>query len=126
MPHIIIEYSSNLDRVIGAVVDAVHDATVTEAIAAPAGVRTRAAARHHYRIADGDTAYGFLALIARFGPGREKSQLQRYLQRITDVVETELAPLADTHRIAISTELQFIDPDYRINRNQIAQQAGDR
>jgi len=121
LPHIHIDYSSNLDEVhdMGSVVDALHAATLASGIADPDGVRTRALPRPHYRIADGDLSYGYVALTARLGPGRDQAELQGFLESLVDVLETELAPLADSHPLAISAELQFIDPDWRINRNHI-------
>ncbi len=122
LPHIHIDYSSNLDQVhdMQSLVDALHAATLASGIAAASGVRTRALPRPHYRIADGDRAYGYVALTARLGPGREPHELRGYLEALVDVLEAELAPLADSHPLAISAELQFIDADYRINRNHIA------
>lgn len=121
MPHICIDYSSNLDELhdMGALVDALHAATLASGIADPDGVRTRALPRPHYRIADGDPSYGYVALTARLGPGRSEPELQDLLQTLVDVIETELAQLGDAHPLAISAELQFIDPHWRINRNQI-------
>ncbi len=130
MPHIIIEYSANVADLIDTdtLVDAVHAAALDDGLPALAGLRTRAAPRDHYRIADGNPAYGFVCLIARIGPGREPEMVQRFLIRLIDTVDDVLAPLQPDHPIAISAEVQLIDAALRLNRNHVrthlAQSAG--
>ncbi len=121
MPHIIIEYSANLTELtdIDALVAAVHQAALYDGLPALNALRTRAVARDHYRIADGDPAYGFVAVTARIGPGRDPQAVERFLTRLIDTVDETLAPLLGDHPVALSAEIQLIDPDLRINRNHI-------
>lgn len=121
MPHIIIEHSANLADLtdIDALVLTVHEAALDDGLPALAGLRTRAAPRKHYRIADGDPAYGFVSVTARIGPGREPAAVQRFLKRLIDTVDGALAPLQPDHPVAVSAEVQLIDPAMRINRNHI-------
>ena len=121
MPHIIIEYSANLAELtdIDALVAAVHQAALDDGLPALDALRTRAAPREHYRIADGDPAYGFVAVTARIGPGRDPQSVTRFLTRLIDTVDETLAPLLPDHPVALSAEIQLIDPDLRLNRNHI-------
>ena len=121
MPHIIIEHSANLadPADIDALVAEVHQAALDDGLPALAGLRTRAAPRDHYRIADGNPAYGFVHLTARIGPGREPEAIQRFLNRLIDTVDEMLAPLQADHPVAISAEVQLIEPTLRINRNHV-------
>ena len=121
MPHIIIEHSANLADLtdIDALVSAVHAAALDDGLPALDALRTRAAPRDHYRIADGDPAYGFAYVTARIGPGRAPEAVQRFLNRLIDTVDEVLAPLQADHPVAISAEVQLIDPTMRINRNHI-------
>ena len=121
VPHIIIEHSANLTEVhdIQSLVDAVHAAALDDGLAALDALRTRAAERRHYRIADGDQSHVFVAVVARIGPGRSDEKVQRFLTRLIDTVDAELAPLAHDHAVALSVEIQFIDPAVRINRNHV-------
>ena len=121
MPHIVIEYSTNLDKVvdIDALVAEVHAAAIDDGLGALDALRTRAAPRDHYRIADGDPAYGFVAVIARVGPGRSPDVLERFLTRVIDTVDETLKPVLGDHPVALSAEVQLIDPTMRINRNHI-------
>ena len=121
MPHIIIEYSANLAELtdIDALVAAVHEAALDDGLPALDALRTRAAPSEHYRIADGDPAYGFVAVTARIGPGREPEAVERFLTRLIDTVDEALAPLRPDHPVALSAEVQLIDPTMRINRNHV-------
>ena len=121
MPHIIIEHSANLADLtdMDALVAEVHRAALDDGLPALDALRTRATPRDHYRIADGDPAYGFVYVTARIGPGREPEAIQRFLTRIVDTVDEVLAPLQSDHPVAISAEVQLIDPTMRINRNHI-------
>ena len=121
MPHIIIEHSANLAELtdMDALVAAVHQAALDDGLPALDALRTRAAPRGHYRIADGDPAYGFVYVTARIGPGREPAVVQRFLTQLIDAVDEVLAPLQPDHPVAISAEVQLIDPTMRINRNHI-------
>ena len=121
MPHIIIEHSANLADLtdMDALVTAVHLAALDDGLPALAGLRTRAAPRDSYRIADGDPAYGFVCVTARIGPGREPDAVQRFLTRIIDTVDEALEPLQPDHPIAVSAEVQLIDAAMRINRNHV-------
>ena len=121
MPHIIIEHSANLGELtdMDALVAAVHQAALDDGLPALDALRTRAVSRQHYRIADGNPAYGFVYLTARIGPGRESGTVERFLSRLIDTVDEVLAPLQHDHPVAISAEVQLIDPTMRINRNHI-------
>ncbi len=121
MPHITIEFSSNLSELtdIDALVAAVHEAALDDGVPALDALRTRAAPREHYRIADGNPAYGFVYVTARIGPGREPETIQRFLNRLIDTVDAALAPIQAEHPTAVSAEVQLIDPAMRINRNHI-------
>lgn len=121
MPHIIIEHSANVADLtdMDALVAAVHRAALDDGLPALDALRTRASPRDHYRIADGDPAYGFVYVTARIGPGRDSETVQRFLNRLIDTVDEVLAPLQTDHPVAISAEVQLIEPTMRINRNHI-------
>lgn len=119
MPHVTIEYSANVaeHHDIDALVAAVHDAALDHGLAALAALRTRAAERTHFRIADGDDRFAFVAIHARIGPGRDLEQKQSFIEALLDAAQQtlEATPLA----IAWSIELNEIDPELRINRNGV-------
>ena len=121
VPHLIIEYSANLDGPldIAALVDDVHAAALAHGLPSLDALRTRAVARDHYRIADGNPTHGFIALLARIGPGRSAEQKTSFLQVLMDTLEAAVAPIGPDHAVALSVEIQEIDPELRINRNHV-------
>ena len=121
MPHITIEYSANLDDLhdVQSLVDAVHAAALDDGLPALVALRTRAARRENYRIAGGDPAHVFVAIIARIGPGRSDAAKHRFIEALIGAAEAELAHLEPKNACAFSVEVQEIDAEFRINRNHI-------
>ena len=73
MPHFTLEYSANLDARVdmAKVVEVVRKAAVETGIFPLGGIRVRAIRCEHYAIADGNTHFGFLAMVLRLGEGRD-------------------------------------------------------
>lgn len=121
MPHQVIEYSANLaDRVdIDALVRAMHE-TAADIDALPiGGLRTRAVARTHYRIADGHPDNAFINVMLRIAPGRSfevrKDAGERLFAALCAFVESVYA----SSPLALSYEIQEIDADLRWKQNNI-------
>jgi 5-carboxymethyl-2-hydroxymuconate isomerase len=72
MPHLTVEYSANLRKKIDIqkLVEAVHQAALHTGVFEVAAVRTRAAGREHYVVADGHRDNAFVAIFVRVAPGR--------------------------------------------------------
>ena len=121
MPHFIIEYSANLDSELDlpAFVEAVHEAALATGIFPLKGMRTGAARRETYRIADGHPDNGFVHLVARIGHGRTLEVKKTGGQAIFDAVTAHLKPLSDRLPLAISFEIQEIDPDLNFKTNNL-------
>lgn len=139
MPHIIIEYSDNIDAraveegvVDGAgggahwLVDAVHDAAAKSPIVPVEGLRTRASPRSRYRVADGDPSYAFVSVVARLGPGRSSEEKTGFLELLLDTAERTVSAAAPGLAVAYSVEFQEIDADLRINRNHVRTRMQER
>jgi 5-carboxymethyl-2-hydroxymuconate isomerase len=119
MPHLIVEYSDNLERSVdmAQVIAAVHEAALATGIAALDALRTRAEPRSLFRIADGHPENAFLGIIARMAPGRSPEEKQRLLEALLAAAENSLgAAAANT---MLSVEYQEIDVRFRINKNNI-------
>jgi 5-carboxymethyl-2-hydroxymuconate isomerase len=119
MPHIVIEYSANIEQHhdVDALVAKVHQAALANGLPEESALRTRGVGRQHYRIATGDADFAFVALHCRVGPGRAAPDLQAF---ITDVLDAAQSAVGETPlQIAWSVELTEIDPALRINRNHV-------
>lgn len=121
MPHIIIEHSDNLGTAADSqlLVDQVHEAVLGSPIIPLAGLRTRAATRPAYSVADGHKDNAFVAVMARLGPGRTAEEKTALVELLLTATETAVDSIAPHLVVSYSVELQEIDPEFRINRNHI-------
>ena len=121
MPHLIIEYSANIEEAIelDGLITELHETAVDTGVFPLGGIRTRAARREAYRIADGDPENGFVFLTVRYGAGRELATLQAAGQRIFDVLCRRLEALYKRIPLSLGMEMQEIDPNLSFKKNNI-------
>jgi 5-carboxymethyl-2-hydroxymuconate isomerase len=121
MPHLNIEYSANLEEVLDVqgLVDTIHRTALDTGIFPLGGVRTRAEARRHYRIANGDPRAGYIHMLVRIGPGRDaetrKSAGERIFAALCDFTEGLYA----SRPLALSFELHEIPSDMAWRKNNL-------
>lgn len=121
MPHITIEYSANLkDQIdVPKLVEVVHQAALRTGVFEVAAVRTRAAARDVYVIADGHADNAFVAISVRIAPGRPAETRKRLGQEIFDAACEFLGSVYQTSPLAISLEVQEIDNTAAFRKNNL-------
>ena len=121
MPHVICEYSANLDAKIriDALLATLHDAMMRTGVTELAGLRTRAERREHYRIADNDPANGFVNITIRVAKGRTAETRKLIAQTVFAAASGELKEVFATTPFVLSVEVQEIDPEFRIHDNNI-------
>ena len=121
MPHQIIEYSANLgSRVdIDALVAALHETAAGIDALPLGGLRTRAVARGHYRIADGHADNAFINVMLRIAPGRSFEVRKAAGETLFAALCEFLEPTFSTSPLAISYEIQEIDADLRWKQNNL-------
>lgn len=129
MPHVIVEYSSNVaaHHDVDALLDVIHEAVLKLDIAPIPGIRIRGIEHTNTRIADGsDQHHAYIAMIARIGPGRDAETKMHLITTVLDAAEAHLARAGGPLLIAWSFEVQEIDAEFRVNRNKIAQHMKNR
>jgi 5-carboxymethyl-2-hydroxymuconate isomerase len=121
MPHLIIEYSSNLDAAmeIHALADAVHQAALETGVFPLGGIRTRAERRDVYKIADGHPDYGFIHVQARIGAGRPPDVRQKAAEHIFERLKVVTAPLFAKAPVGLSFEIVEMNPVGALKYNTI-------
>lgn len=117
MPHLIVEYSTNLEPLvdIGQLVEDLHAAALSTGVAPLDALRTRAEPRSIYRIGDGRSENSFVAITARLGPGRTIEQKHLLLTVVFEALERSLGAAASNAMLSI--EYQEIDAEFRVNKN---------
>lgn len=121
MPHVIVEYSANLERHVDpqALIDDIHAAVMPLKLADIAALRVRAAPRPHWRIADGNSDNMFIAATARLRIGRSFEQRQELGRTILAAIERRLGAVLDREAVGITVEVHEIDPEMTFRRNTI-------
>ena len=121
MPHLNIEYSANVadELDIQALVDRIHETALSTGIFPLGGVRTRAEARTHYRIANGDPAAGYIHMMVRIGTGRDVETRRSAGDRIFGALCDFTQELYDRRPLALSFELHEIPADMAWRKNNL-------
>jgi len=122
MPHLIIEYSSNLRTQIDPqrFVDRLHDAAVATGEFPPMSLRTRAAERTHFKVGDGRARNAFVHITLRIRPGREPEIKRRLGETVFNAACDFLRPVFDASPLGLTLEVQDIDVEFRFLRNNMA------
>jgi 5-carboxymethyl-2-hydroxymuconate isomerase len=125
MPHIIAEYSANLEDAldVAALVADLHQAAVDSQVAELVGIRTRAVRREQFRVADGNPANGFVHITARLRRGRPEAVRKALGAALLAAADKRLANVYPTHPIGLTVEVHEIDPDMTFRRNTLRERA---
>jgi 5-carboxymethyl-2-hydroxymuconate isomerase len=121
MAHIQIEYSANLRERIDfpRFLEAVHAAALATGIFPIGGLRTRAYAAEHYRIADGHPDNAFVHTMLRVGHGRDVETRKRACDAIFAAICDQLSGLFERIPLGLSLEMQEIDPVLTLKKNNL-------
>lgn len=112
MPHLVVEYSANLaERVdIDSLLGDLHQAAVATGVFELGAVRTRGVVRHHYVVADDAEDNAFAHVTVRIGAGRDEATKQQLADALFAAVCGSLEEVHRTSPLAISFEVQEIEP----------------
>lgn len=121
MPHIVIECSDNVRgrTDLPALVERVHAVALATGVFPEGGIRTRVAERRDYLIADRDPANAFVHIVLRIGRGRDLAVRKRAAEAVFDAACDALQAAFDATPLAISLELQEIDPEVSFKKNNL-------
>jgi len=121
MPHIVVEYSPGLQRRlnIDELIAALHSAALQTGIFPIGGLRTRAYAPSHCLIADGHRDNAFVHISVKVGHGRDLETRARACETIFAAACAQLSSLYEHSPIAVSLEMQEIDPVLTFKKNNL-------
>ena len=113
MPHLMIDYSPNLQARldIAALCSVLRDAAAATGILPLAGIRVRATAASHVVIADGNPDHAYLDISLRLRGGRSADDKARATAQIFAAAEAFCADVLATSSFMLSFEMRDIDPD---------------
>ena len=127
MPHQVIEYSANLEKDldIEELVDAMHSAAAGLESLPLAGIRTRAARRDVFRVADSHPDNTFINVTLRVAPRR--AEVKRDIgETLFEALKDHVQTLLDTRPVALSLEIQEIDAEFRWKHGNIREYLAKR
>mgnify|MGYP001547975012 CR=1 FL=1 len=121
MPHQIIEYSANLESRIDieSIVDGLHEAAMGIDGLPLGGLRTRAAKREAYQVADRHPDNAFVHVIHKLGHGRPHEKRREFGEALFAALCDLLEPVSSSSPLAISFEIQEIHPDLTWKKNNL-------
>ena len=111
MPHIIADYSANLEERLDMTGFCEHlrlAATEIEALPLP-GIRVRALRAEHFAIADGNPDHGYIDISVRLREGRPDDVKNDIAQHLFEAARGFVAPYMAEHPLALSLEVRDID-----------------
>src|SRR5262245_36838147 len=110
MPHVIVEYSANIQKHadVPGLLRTVHQAALASGLFATAAVRTRAARRDVVAIADEHPQNAFVSITIRMASGRTEEERQRLADLVFDAACGYLDRDGPHGRLALSFEIQEI------------------
>lgn len=121
MPHLIVEYSSNLQSRVDrqALVQEVHRAGLETGVFPIGGIRVRLHEIAHYAIADNHPDNGFIHIQMRIGEGRDAQTRRRAAQAVFDHLAEYLEPVFQASPFGLSVELCEIDGETSFKKNNM-------
>lgn len=121
MPHLIVEYSANLEDRINRdeLLDRLHSVALDTGLFPIGGIRVRAYRADQYRIADCAPDNAFVHVTAMVGSGRSLEKRKAASEQIFATLCEVLAPLQEASPLAISFNMQEFDPVLNFKKNNL-------
>lgn len=121
MPHLIVEYSANIEQRIAldALLDKLHACALATGVFPVGGLRVRAYRADAYRIADLAPDNAFVHVTALIGHGRPLDVQQRAGQELLAALAEHLDSLFAKSPLAISLNIQEMHPVLNFKKNNL-------
>ena len=121
MPHLIVEYSANVEPEIdlAGLMAKLRDAAVQSSVMALGGIRVRAERRDQYLIADGDPENGFVHIMVRLAHGRPLEVREQFADQLYAIASEHLDALFDERGFGLTIEIVEIVPETSRKRNSL-------
>ncbi len=121
MPHLIVEYSANLedDLDLDVLMVKLRDCAVAGGVFPLGGIRIRGERRDRYLVTDGNPDNGFVHLTARIGHGRSLEVRKQVAASLFGVLSDHLETLYRQRGLGISFEIEEIEPATSLKKNNL-------
>lgn len=121
MPHLIVEYSTNLEKRISIrdLLKRVHEAALASGVFKIGGIRTRAEPRDLYIVADGDPDNAFIHVEGRIGKGRDAETRKRLAETLLGVLRDHTTSVFETTGLGLTVEIRELDDTASVRLNNL-------
>jgi 5-carboxymethyl-2-hydroxymuconate isomerase len=121
MPHVIVEYSANLESAIDVrqLLRNVHEAVLASGVFEVGAVRTRATRHELAIVADGDRDNGFVHVEVRMAPGREAAARKSLANAILSALAADTRELYARTGLGLSVEVRELDYTAAVRLNNL-------
>jgi 5-carboxymethyl-2-hydroxymuconate isomerase len=121
MPHIRIDYSSNLSDIVNPadLVSALHRAAIDTGIFPTTGIRTYAQPLDFYQVADGDSSIGFVRITVRIAPGRDLEKRRHIGRALFDAASGMLDIGFKSRKLTFQLEVEEFDDTLTFKRTNL-------
>jgi 5-carboxymethyl-2-hydroxymuconate isomerase len=121
VPHLIVEYSANLEGHIDldSLLDRMHATAIETGMFPVGGIRIRAYKAEHYRIADCAPDNAFVHVTAIVGAGRPLDRREQVSKTLFDAICAEFDSIATTSPLAISFNMREFDAVLNMKKNNL-------
>jgi 5-carboxymethyl-2-hydroxymuconate isomerase len=106
MPHLILEYSQNLDFDVQPLLARLHTELVATGAITLKGIKSRAVPRRQYRIADGNPDYAFVHINLLIREGRPVEMQQEIAQRVMTVLKETFGDRFEESYLSLSVDIK--------------------
>lgn len=121
MPHLIVEYSANIEHAIelDELLDKLHAGAIDSGIFPIGGLRVRAMKMDRYRIADCHPDNGYVHVTAIVGHGRPLDVRRRVGEELFALISDHLDEAFSSGPLAISFNMQEFHPQLNFKKNNL-------
>lgn len=119
MPHLILEYSDNLEFEAQPLFARLHDELVATGAVNMKGLKSRAIRHTEYRIADGDERYAFAHLNILLRAGRPVETQQAVAQRAIAVLEETFGHRFAQGYLSLSVDIKEMKEGIALTKHNI-------
>ncbi|KRV76335.1 hypothetical protein [Pseudomonas citronellolis] len=122
MPHLIVEYSANLEGELRlqALFESVHAHLIGMALFPTGGIRSRARCINDYRYADGTRDYAGIHVELKLSATRPPELRRQVGEQVFALVREQCAPLRQVRPyLALSMEVSLLHPEAFFNDNNL-------
>jgi 5-carboxymethyl-2-hydroxymuconate isomerase len=121
VPHLLIEYSANIENSIelDGLLDKIYESALATGVFPIGGIRVRAHRTDHYRIADCAPENGFVHVTALIGHGRPLDVRRRVGEQLLATLTAHLEPVFASAPLAISLNIQEFHPELNFKKNNL-------